>query len=67
MFQPGYSKIKAKDGGKFYGPKISFLGSSRHLKRAQKTASEALAYAYRFCARYERLKNAEKKVSGDQG
>jgi hypothetical protein len=67
LLQPGYSKFKTRDGGKLYGPSVTSLGKTLHLKRAQRTAIEALAYSKNFCARYERLKNAQKEIPGDQG
>jgi len=64
-YTPGYSKVKVKNGTKFYGPTISYFGKTLHLKGVKKTASDALTYSRRFCARLERLR--EKEISGYQG
>jgi hypothetical protein len=68
MLQPGYTRVKTRDGGKFYGPTVASLGKTLHLKKPQRTAMEALSYSKRFCARYARLKShEEKEIPGDQG
>lgn len=65
MLRPSYSRINTKDGGKFYGPAVTFLSSSRHLKKAQKTASKALEYAEKFIEKWNKLHGKEKEVSGN--
>lgn len=67
MFQPGYSKVRTKDGGKFYGPSVNSLGKVLHLKKAHRTAVEALDYSKRFCRKWDLLHGKEKEVSGNQG
>jgi hypothetical protein len=64
MLQPGYSKIRTKDGGKFYAPSINLLGKVLHLKGAKRTATEALNYSRRFCQKWELL-HAKKEISGN--
>ena len=54
-----------RDGGKFYGPTVNSLGKILHLKSPKGTAADAYAYSKRFCARYERLKNAQKEIPGN--
>jgi hypothetical protein len=67
LLQPCYSKIKTRDGRKFYGPAVLSLGKMLHLKRPWGTAVEAMNYSRRFCARFERLKHAQKEIPGNQG
>ena len=66
MLQPGFSKVKTKDGGKFYAPSVNSLGKVLHLKSAKRTAMEALDYSRRFCLKWEQL-HAKEKIPSDQG
>lgn len=62
MLQASYSKIRTKDGGKFYGPAVTFLTTSRHLKKAHKTATAALQYAKRFIKKWNELHGEKKEI-----
>lgn len=62
-----YSKIKAKDGSKFYAPKVVYFEQVVHLKGAKKTATLALEYASRFIQKWKQLHGEEKKIPSNQG
>ncbi len=66
LLQPGYTKFRLSNGGKLYGPSVTFRGVRRHLKAAKRTATEALNYSKRFCETRERFTHGKKeKVSSN--
>lgn len=64
MLQAEYSKVRTP-AGKFYAPALNSLGKRIHLKRAHRTAAEALNYSKRFIQKWNVLH--EEKVSSGQG
>lgn len=59
--QPGYSKVRIKTGDKFYAPSVTFLGKTLHLKRVQRTATQALNYSRKFCKTWERFTHGKEE------